>query len=235
MSRILAGVDYENTYCCGGVSPDDEKVAAVAKFRRDGGIFGIVTRRNVLEAKGIEVLYRGEYDFVLCSSGSACFLKDGGFLWRDSFDRMTVEGLYKLCDRRGGYGAYLDTVGCCGMLKNTDVSGEMGCGIMHYDGNFNIGRVGAAGLQLVMGVTEFTVFFPSEKLTRGVMDEIECEFGGRLVCHPFGIGGFDVVRSDRDRMSGLRRVAEYYGVSESDIRAVGLDEWNRTDLVSGIE
>ncbi len=227
--KLLFGTDYDETYRLTGDRPAKSDIAAAREFRKRGNLFGIVTGRDVYEVMEIIGHFEGEYDFVLCSTGSACLLRDGTFLWREGTDGEYLPTLYGICKSHGTVHTHTDITGTRGSLRR--IAADLpGCTVLYYDGELHSVRVGEKSLSLVTGFTQFTAYFPAEDAAKSAMAEIREQSKGTLTCHSLG-NGFDVTAANVNKAAGLRRVAKHFGIPERCIWTAG-DSFNDVEMLS---
>ena len=239
--RLIFGSDFDGTYRTeAAVLPRDLKAAS--EFRRRGNLFGIVTGRNVCEAKRRVVsMLEGEFDFLLCSNGAVCIMPDGKILFSDLAPAERILDLYDTVVRLSGGRVFVDVTGCgSGICPGTGDSGgisaleNMHAGgadadagefsgdadVMEYtDGGPACVKVRREFLGNVKLFTQFSALFPRDAAV-GAAEEINREFAGLYEAH-VAHTCVDITASGVNKASGLLKYAKTVGVPRENIFTAG--------------
>lgn len=238
MKRSILGSDYDGTYRKTGDAPLEEDIAAVAEFRRRGNLFGVVTGRNIYESMNFVSRLRGEFDFLLCANGAACYLPSGDYMFKELCDGELLSPLYGLCEELALNYSRVNLSGLCGGYKKLDelaadfppVEGRVSCDAQLWrDGVGESVMISAEGLRFAEGFIQLTVFFDSRERALHAEEMIRERFSGAFRCNALGCG-FDITRGGMGKAVGLSRVAAGFGVAEENVYAMG-DGLNDVDML----
>ena len=164
--KIIAS-DYDGTISFNGVSDADKE--AIARFRKAGNKFGVVTGRDLEMAQWILYDMKGKIDFLICCTGAMILDGQGNILYekKQRVDKNRFEALFKKARE-------------------------------HHIGTFSVSdrlvriyadRVGTLPMELER-ITEFTqanMWFPNEQDCVEYMEYLEREHGDYI--KPFRNGG----------------------------------------------
>ena len=244
---MILAMNYDGLYRHVGDRPTEEDIERVRRFREKGGIFGIVTDRDVFTIMAIIGMFRGEYDFLVCSSGVCVIAKTSDPTAGVALSSVGVESelpvqlychtchqsfltmLYDLFSSVGMTFMTVDTPGFRGgMAMARDFaakhagSSEVGCGVhFWYDGGqYFIGKVGREALDSMRPFTACAAGFKNEVTAIGVCDAVERFFPGKFEVNRSG-GMVFVTAKGCNREYAIRRYAEFAGVADGDIMVAG--------------
>lgn len=238
MKRSILGSDYDGTYRKTGDAPLEEDIAAVAEFRRNGNIFGVVTGRNIYESMNFVSRLCGEFDFLLCANGAACYLPSGDYMFKELCDGELLAPLYGLCEEMMPNNSRVDLSGLCGGYADLGelaadfppVDGRVSCNAQLWrDGVGESVMISAEGLRFAEGFMQLTVYFDSRERVLRTGELIRERFSDAFRCNDLGCG-FDITHGGMGKAMGLSRVAAGFGVAEENVYAMG-DGFNDIDML----
>ena len=102
MNKMLIGTDFDGTLNRGGISQDDRN--AIAKWRKDGNLFGVVTGRDISSIEHEMRKLEMEYDFLVSNNGGEAYSGSGERLFSHTVDKSHLRKLVKYCYDNGGIG-----------------------------------------------------------------------------------------------------------------------------------
>lgn len=235
MTEKILVCRYDGAYRKLEPIPPDDQVDAVRRFRRNGGIFGIITERDKFEIMAIISAFRGEFDFILCCSGGCLIAKGIG---GQTLDSVGVEGnppvqvycrtlpsnvirtLHGIFDGAGMTYMNADTSGFMGgpgmgMTYRGNYSPDAdGVGIkLHFwyeGGQFFDYFVSADALQFVFPVNQANVCFGNHVIAEGAAAAAKAAFGDSIAVH-MGKGEFRITAPG---VSAIWGVGEYLRLAE---------------------
>ena len=248
MERMIFAAEYDGTYRREELGPTDADVERVRRFREAGGLFGIITDRDVFQVMAVIGVFKGEFDFIVCSSGACGIVKSsdiaaGGTrlesvgvagelpvqLYCNYCHQSLLPMLYDFFEGVGMTGMQADIPGFRGgpdmahdYGRRFDPEKEKGCGLhfWYHGGQFFNSKVGREALDYVFPFTQCKVSFKDELLAGSARDSLMSRFPGAFNTALDGCS-FAVTAAGSDRVYGIRRFAEIAGVSEDRIVAVG--------------
>lgn len=211
--KIIAS-DYDGTFNHNGI--DDNKRAAVSKWRKAGNLFGIISGRGYPSLKDVVDRKPFEYDFLICNNGAVIF---------DDKEQMIFENR---CD--GSYAKPLIT----------DMF-EWGCPMANIDkdipvlvkpSNIEV-EEGEYTLETLPGITYFnqiSTYLDSTDEATAVVKKIESKYSGVLT--PLQNGKcIDIVPQGVNKAQGIYSLLEIVGAEYDDVIAVG-DNINDTHMIA---
>ena len=226
--------------------PTEEQVEAVRRFRRSGGVFGVITERDVFEIMAVIGGLRGEYDFIVCSSG-ACLIAPTAVASGHGIASVGVESAppvqvychtvqpnvirtlhgifsgvgitYMNADTpgfRGGFGMGMD------FARDYSDADGIGCKIhfWHEDGQFFGSYVSAEALQYVFPISQARVEFRSNMVVQTVADVARAAVGDTVKIH-MDDGGFRITSPMADYACGVAEYLRLAGIDDSEVWALG--------------
>jgi len=239
--------DYDGTYRTGtNAVPEDFDFEAVREFRRGGGIFGIATERDVFEIMAIIGVFRGEYDFIVCSSGACAIVRTDNAAVGVRLGSVGVESelptqlychglspylVYEIAGLIGSVGAdslVVDSAGFAGgigmaydMKRQHEEMGGMGCNVHFWDGgSFFQDTVGRDALKYLFPVSRVTARFKNALIADGVVAAIGYSYPDKVAIHRDGTC-FDLTVPEASKVYGIRRVLEFLGEDDGGVWTFG--------------
>jgi len=226
--------------------PTGEQVEAVRRFRRGGGVFGVITERDVFEIMAVVGGLRGEYDFIVCSSG-ACLIATTAVASGQGIASVGVESappvqvychtvqphvirtLHGIFSSVGITYMNADIPGFMGGLGMgmdfvRDYSDEDGIGCkLHFwndDGQLFDRYVSAEALQYVFPISQARVEFRSRMAVQTAADVALEAFGGKIKLHRES-SGFRITSVAADYAAGVMEYLRLADISDAEIWTVG--------------
>ena len=209
----LIGSDFDGTLNHGGI--DEEKLQAIRDWRAAGNKFGVVSGRGPGFEKELAEKLGDQFDFLISCNGGIIAQPDGTQLHAVRCTTVSIEDFCRDIYEWGGTLIYfLDhryfTIGC-----HPDVTEE-------YD-------------YLLTELPPITYFYKlcldlkSPEKAREVADKIREKYGEQVYAMQ-NWGMVDIAPAGVNKASGLRWLADYYGIAEEDIITVG-DYDNDADMI----
>ena len=219
MKKLIAS-DFDGTITAKGKR--EENVKAIAEWRREGNLFGVVTGRNhksiLHDIRELSV----ECDFLICSNGAVAwaFADDGEkrlFLRNYTASLLpSLMGYSRECGMR--------EFGISTLMNDIFVRREL------LERAHAAGRLDFSGDVLPVGipwkvrrlkrVVQFTAAFESVEKSMDAAQKMRRRFDGMIEAYPSG-EVLDCVASGVSKADGVSRVAEYFGIPHSCCFTVG--------------
>ena len=209
----LLGSDFDGTLNHGGI--DEEKLQAIRDWRAAGNKFGVVSGRGPDFVKELKEKLGDQFDFLISCNGGIIADADGNELHAVICDTVSIEDFCRDIYRWGGQVVdFLDDryfrIGCDQAVTQS------------YD-------------YLVDNLPPITFFYklcmacknPDE--ARVMANKIREAYGDRVYAMQ-NWGMIDIAPAGVNKASGLRWLANYYGIAEEDIITVG-DYDNDADML----
>lgn len=214
--QILA-TDFDGTlYRNGVVSVEDRE--AIARFRAAGNKFGIVTGRHMATALYEVQRQAVSYDFLICCTGGMILDSQNNILFERCVPKEAVLPLYQKTREYGG------------MFLGASVFQEL----LWYD--MGIPSPYASAIVLPVGKLseadgfhEMTTCFADEQAARRYIDILNTTYPHWLTAHQNGVY-VDICAPHTDKVSGLRTVLEYFGLSADALTVAG-DNLNDLSMI----
>lgn len=213
LMKIIAS-DYDGTFNHNGI--DDNKRNAVAKWRKAGNLFGIISGRGYPSLKDVVDRNPFEYDFLICNNGAVIF---------DDKERIVFE---IRCD--GSYAKPLITDmfrwGCPMANIDKDVP------VMVKPGN-NKAETGEYTLETLPEITYFnqiSTYLDTVDEATVVVKNIEEKYSDILT--PLQNGNcIDIVPQGVNKAQGIYALLKLVNATYDDVIAVG-DNINDTHMIA---
>ena len=209
----LLGSDFDGTLNHGGI--DEEKLQAIRDWRAAGNKFGVVSGRGPDFVKELKEKLGDQFDFLISCNGGIIADADGNELHAVICDTVSIEDFCRDIYRWGGQVVdFLDDryfrIGCDRAVTQS------------YD-------------YLVDNLPPITFFYklcmacknPDE--ARVMANKIREAYGDRVYAMQ-NWSMIDIAPAGVNNASGLRWLANYYGIAEEDIITVG-DYDNDADML----
>jgi hydroxymethylpyrimidine pyrophosphatase-like HAD family hydrolase len=235
--KVILACDYDGTYRhFTELMPKAEDIEAVRKFRSEGNLFGIVTERDLYEILAIMSIFRGEYDFMVCSSGACAIIKsrDTGNpfpvkLYYNGINPYLVYEAVTLAESAGATGVWIDTPcfkGGMGMANAyvDEYSSEKGipCKVHFcFDGQFFQNIVNKDAIPFVLPISRCLLRFGSSSSAEGVRAILRQRYAGTVEIQPRDEVSFDLIPAGASKVFGVDRMLEYYGISAESVWSYG--------------
>ena len=213
MRRWLLACDYDYTLSIDG-QISKENIEAVKTFRKNGGVFGIVSGRAGSSGPHLASCIPGQIDFVLCCTGAVLF---------ETAERRETLACYPAETAALLY-AFAKESGACGI----------GAFALERECLFDLGDpqadvLIAQFLKENQEINQSHIRFLNEEdasaetaRLRGLLGAcVNPQQNGRIM---------DIPPAGMDKAEGVRRMAERYGISQGDIYAAG-DQYNDASMV----
>jgi HAD superfamily hydrolase (TIGR01484 family) len=215
----ILGSDYDGTLNYGGI--DEEKIAAIQKWRAAGNLFGIVTGRGVEFCKKLlEIAPRLEYDFLVACNGGYITNDKGALIYEMRCDSLPIAEFAK---------DLLD-LGC----KHIHVNGTQYVCVVEDKENlpFLIPENQLYFVEEIPSMEYFnqiSVQLPSVEEAALLTKKISEKYKQWVTPLQNGIC-IDIVPLGINKMQGLYRVMEYFHCAYEDVITVG-DNFNDEDMI----
>lgn len=215
----ILGSDFDGTLNYGGM--DEEKLSAVAEWRRAGNRFGIISGRGIEFRKTLREKFPDlKWDFLAVCNGG--YIMDGeGEVVRET--RCDGEILSELTSDLIGWGCKVVHV----------IGAQYICVVERAEDRPP--RVDEAAVRLWETKPTAAYFYQvsvrrsTEEKTLAVVERIREKYGERLTPLQNGLS-IDIVPRGVNKAEGLCRVAEFFGCGRKDVIAVG-DNVNDMDMI----
>ena len=210
--KILAS-DFDGTLNFGGI--DDRKRDAIARWRRAGNRFGIISGRNpddLLTQVKNEAL---PVDFLIANNGTLILRPDGTVLDEVRGSGEVAAALIRLCFDTGS-----------AMIR---VGGER-CVFVRPAAACTPGDIPLEELEPLPYFHQISGVYPDTASSFAVAEQVRTAFAGEAVALPNGVW-LDIVPHGVDKAQGLRRLIRLLGASEEDLIVVG-DSTNDTAMIA---
>ena len=224
--KIIAS-DYDGTLNHGGI--DDEKRAAIRKWRAAGNIFAIVSGRGAEDAFRLQEENQLEVDYFIADSGAVAVNSKGERVIDVRCDGSMALPLVRLLFECGCPRANVQTGFTC----------------MVYADSSNCTAAGKYTLDDVPPIPYFnqiSTVLPDFETAAKVTDIVGEKFGDRL--NPMQNGTcIDIVRADMDKAKGIHLLLELLNAKPEDVIAVGdnindramIEEFRSYAMANGVD
>ena len=212
--HILA-TDYDGTLNRGGVSPADRE--AIARFRRAGNLFGIVTGR-ASDMYDTLVNQQVEFDFVIVMNGAMSIDTDGNTVFEVTADPSCIRGITELAGS-GDYATYLS----CVHHKTRRTFHAA-----HPDGNEKYNALSEIGEFPLF--TQLNTWVKTDELAMSLTAEINANFGEYVNALQNGTC-IDIPPHGVDKGVGVARYADQMGVPHENVWCAG-DNMNDMAMIT---
>lgn len=212
--HILA-TDYDGTLNRGGVSQADHE--AIARFRKAGNLFGIVTGR-ASDMYDTLVNQHVEFDFVIVMNGAMTLDKDGSTVFEETGDPSCIRGITELA---GGsdYDAFLSCVHH--RTRRTFHA-------VYPDGNDRYDPLSSAGE--FTRFTQMNTAVKTDALAARITAEINAKYGDYVNALQNGTC-IDIPPRGIDKGVGVARYADQMGVPHENVWCAG-DNMNDMAMIT---
>ena len=212
--HILA-TDYDGTLNRGGVSQADHE--AIARFRKAGNLFGIVTGR-ASDMYDLLINQHVEFDFVIVMNGAMTLDKDGNTVFEETGDPSCIRGITELAGS-GDYAAFLSCVHH--RTRRTFHAA-------YPDGNDKYDPMSAAGE--FTRFTQMNTAVRTDALAAQITAEINANFGEYVNALQNGTC-IDIPPRGIDKGVGVARYADQMGVPHENVWCAG-DNMNDMAMIT---
>ena len=237
MDRKLFVCDYEGTYHLRPGHPEESEVNAVRRLRGEGHLFGIVFEQNAFLAMANMGEYEDEYDFIIGSTGAAGIAMlplDGARrahtrIFTDTVNQYYACELYDLFVSVGASVISVDVLGFAGgdsvadMLRSQyDPAKGQGCYVQYWagGGKYVVCLTNRDGLLLTTPFAQFNGTFKNHITAEGLAVEVNRRYHGKLRAYATG-NEVNVVSAAANKADGVRRCAEFAGISPENVWTFG--------------
>lgn len=203
--KIIAS-DFDGTFRRGDeVTPED--LAAVAKWRAAGNLFGIATGRSYRAVQGILDNY--PVDFLVCCGGAALYSADRDLIWQATYSR---EAIMKALDIA---------------IKTEMPNFTAFYGLKQWDLRFDFNLIHLPDEAICFQAS--SVNSSANEISKVFADTLNAEIPDYLYAENNG-RSIDVVAAGVTKSSGIMKLMEIRNVPKENVFTVG-DNFNDCDMI----
>lgn len=206
----MIGSDFDGTFSVHGVGVTGRNLEAVRYFRREGGVFGIVTGRCHIDAvDNVAASYKDDIDFVVTMNGSAAAFPDGRLIFENLGDVDALRPLYE-CINTVGEVCFIGCASTEEFFLLGDEDERTRPEDIPFFNQINVGCVSLA---------------QAKELAQTVGRRFAGQFNPMR-----NVTTVDIPPAGVTKATGIRACAERFGVPEENIFTVG-DNYNDIDMI----
>lgn len=210
----LIGSDYDGTLNHGGI--DEEKLAAIRRWREAGNIFGVVSGRGPDFIAELQEKLGDNFDFYVSCNGGVAVDAGGNSLFSYRCEGLDARQFVADLLAWGAPFAYVNVDDACFRVGDTDTKDEI--------------EYLVEDMPDVPYFQKMAVFLPGPDEAGVLTAKVREKYGDKV--NPLqNWWCVDIAPYGVDKAAGLRRLAAHFGVAEADIIAVG-DNLNDAAMVS---
>lgn len=213
--KIIA-TDYDGTLNHKGI--DETKKSAIAKWRKEGNIFSVISGRGAPDLIRIYNKNTFECDYLVACNGAVIMKTDGEIVCEDKIDVSVTKPFLRFLFEQGCEWGYVQTSFPCRVFMDNNFAEyeEKECFIFKNLPEFPF---------VYQINTALETFEEAERVTKAIKES----FGDIL--NPLQNGTcIDIVSVNMDKAKGLYKLMELLGATYEDVITVG-DNVNDKDMI----
>ncbi len=213
--KIIA-TDYDGTLNHGGI--DEIKKSTIAKWRKEGNIFSVISGRGAPDLIRIYNKNAFECDYLVACNGAVIMKPDGEIVCEDKIDTSIAKPFLKFLFRQGCKWGYVQTSFPCRAFNDNDFE--------DYDTEECFEFEKLPEFEYIYQInTALETFEEAERVTKAIKEG----FGDIL--NPLQNGTcIDIVSVNMNKAKGLYKLMNLVGAEYSDVITVG-DNVNDKDMI----
>ncbi len=214
--KVIA-TDYDGTLSYNGI--DEQKREAIALWRKNGNLFGVVSGRGLQSIKKRLLEDKIEVDFLIANNGAAVCDGKGNLLNEKLCTCKGIKELLEFVFYSGCMHARIDTNNGSFTVKRKEEQGE--------------GEYTTDTLPLIKSFTQISVLFETHEDSKRVSKSLSESFLN--LYNPIGSRRWiDIVANGVCKSKALHKLKEIYGINKEDIITVG-DSENDIDMLKNFK
>ena len=209
----LIGSDYDGTLNHRGI--DEEKLAAIRRWRAAGNVFGVVSGRGPDFLAELQEKLGDDFDFYASCNGGVAVDAEGNSLFNYRCEGMDTRAFVADLLEWGAPFAYVNVDDACWRVGNASTTEEIEYLI--------------EDMPDIPYFQKMAVFLPGPAEAGALVEKTKAKYGDKV--NPLqNWWCVDIAPYGVDKAAGLRRLAAHFGVAEEDVIAVG-DNLNDAAMV----